>query len=557
MPTTKQTYGRVSLLLVAFTLSGASGLILQILWTLTVSTFFGVSAHAIATILAAFMGGLALGSWMGNRIVSKSSLSPLLLYAISEVIIVVSAIAIQLFFTHNSSLAHWMATYLSGYTFGALFLRFLLLGLLLLIPTSAMGASFPFFLRALVPKSGLDLRTVSAAYGCNVLGAAAGCFLTASVFLMKWGIPKTVFLACCMNGMAALIAYFLRRPVSEAVHQPKQSPVFSTKVLYFLVACSGFSAMAFEVLWSRIYRQALWLANPFQAFSYTLSLILIGMGIGSLLLLFVNRDRHSAIRLFAKLQWITAAFCILGITHIRWDIAFLFPGDPSFLYRTLSTLVLSGGAVTLGMGFPLLAKSHENIDKIGHLYALSALGGVLGTITGGFVLLPVLGVRGSLLFLSVGFVLTGILASQTQDARPWKLRRLPITIGLLTSLFAALGIGTATEDRIDFECHDCTLLWLNDGLEATTAVVRSAQGSNILYTDGRAIMPGALPQRTLTPFLVAPTIKRVLSIGFGSGQLARLVAQSFPKSQVDCVELDGNMVQTTEFFGTSDIFSLP
>ena len=62
--TTTKTYGRFSFLLLAFALSGASGLMLQIIWTLTVSTFFGVSAHAIATILAAFMGGLAFGSWM-------------------------------------------------------------------------------------------------------------------------------------------------------------------------------------------------------------------------------------------------------------------------------------------------------------------------------------------------------------------------------------------------------------------------------------------------------------------------------------------------------------
>ena len=94
-------------------------------------------------------------------------------------------------------------------------------------------------------------------------------------------------------------------------------------------------------------------------------------------------------------------------------------------------------------------------------------------------------------------------------------------------------------------------------LEASTAVVQLRNGTNILYTDGRSIMPGALPQRALTPFLIAPKVKRVLSIGFGSGQLARILTKSFPYSQIDCVELDGNMASTTTFFGTSDIFSMP
>ena len=116
--------------------------------------------------------------------------------------------------------------------------------------------------------------------------------------------------------------------------------------------------MAFEVIWSRMVRQALWLANPFQAFAQVLSLILLGMAIGSILLALRRLDRARALRFFGRIQLVIAGVCILGITQLRWDLATLLAGDLVRLYQWISMGSLGVGALMLGMGFPLLAATH-------------------------------------------------------------------------------------------------------------------------------------------------------------------------------------------------------
>ena len=87
-----------------------------------------------------------------------------------------------------------------------------------------------------------------------------------------------------------------------------------------------------------------------------------------------------------------------------------------------------------------------------------------------------------------------------------------IATGLVVVFVGIFVQGMRTDDQVDFPCPDCKLLWLNDGLEATTAVVQSAVGKNILYSNGKAIMPGALPRRALTPFLLAPNLMAKLAL---------------------------------------------
>jgi len=535
-------------------LSGAAGLILQLLWTLRVSTFYGVSAHAIATILAAFMGGLSLGAWLGERLLAGRR-QALVLYAGSELVVAVSALAVQAAFDHGGGgdhtggLAVWFASVLPGPGPVATAARWALLTGVLLVPTAAMGASFPFLVRGLV--RGPAPRWISAAYGVNVLGAAGGCWLAANVLLPELGIARSVWLAAGLNLSAAGIALGVSIRRWGAVPAGPSSPVEAPpRSLLLLVCFAGGAAMAFEVLWSRMYRQAMWLANPFQAFAEVLGLILGGMALGAVLLSLRPLEPARARRAFGWIQWGMAAICALGITSARWMAAELWGAPGAF--RLLSSAMVTGGAVLLGMGFPLLAASHERAERaIGGLYAISALGGVAGTIFGGFFLIPLLGTRLGLLTLAAGFIATGAAAL-------WPLGRPRVVLGgAAVGGALVIALGAVTEDRLEFECHGCRVLWLKDGLEATTAVVETPNGHPTLYTDGRSITPGALPQRALTPFLIAPKTDRALAIGFGSGQLAQLIVQNLPEVQLDCVELDGNMARATGFFGTTDIFDEP
>src|SRR5262252_11239362 len=67
-PTGRSGYRTRALLLFLFTLSGASALVYEVLWTRRLTHVFGSTTLAASTVLAAFMlglaaGSVALGSW--------------------------------------------------------------------------------------------------------------------------------------------------------------------------------------------------------------------------------------------------------------------------------------------------------------------------------------------------------------------------------------------------------------------------------------------------------------------------------------------------------------
>src|SRR5579863_7766298 len=94
--------------LVCFFLSGAAGLIDQVVWSKALGLIFGHTAYAVATVLATFMGGLASGSaWIGRR--SERTHRPLALYGWLELGVAASA-AISLL-----GLAGVRAVYVAAY----------------------------------------------------------------------------------------------------------------------------------------------------------------------------------------------------------------------------------------------------------------------------------------------------------------------------------------------------------------------------------------------------------------------------------------------------------
>src|SRR6266516_3403742 len=76
----------LALLLVIFLLSGVSGLIYQVLWQRMLALVFGVSAYATATVLAAFMAGLAIGGYLAGRVADRIA-APLVVYGVVEVLV--------------------------------------------------------------------------------------------------------------------------------------------------------------------------------------------------------------------------------------------------------------------------------------------------------------------------------------------------------------------------------------------------------------------------------------------------------------------------------------
>lgn len=536
------------ILLAAFLTSGATSLVYEILWTRHISAWFGISAYAMATTLSAFMVGLAGGSWLGTEVLRRRWIDPLRGYALAEVGIAICAVLLQVVFLSAEPAMAGLARTFPGTSLLALTVRFVVLGAMLLPPTVLMGATFPLFTQGLVRLGGSSRRIIGQAYGLNVLGAAVGCGLTGAVLLGSLGITRSVILAAILNLATALVAWVASRripdgPQATAPASPRlKGWVPSPAIVYALVGASGLAIMASEVVWSRLYRQALYLANPFHAFALVLTIILLGMGLGSLLVERLGR-RWSPARLllvFGILQGILALLVIPALSDVRWWAVTLL--DPWFgvhnaaghgipdreLRRALSLMVLAASAITAGACFPVLGAVHARDParlglNIGRLFAMSTLGGVLGSLAGGFLLVPGLGVRLSLLLL-------GLIHASCATIACWgRLRLRALVVGGLLVVVLDLGLVFTTE-RAEFGTPP-HVVYFNDGLEATTVVTVSEDphGSTQLYVNGMSMAGKVSWERVLVPLALAPRHDRVLLIGFGTGLSAAICWRSIPR----------------------------
>jgi len=567
------------LLLLAFALSGFSTLVYEILWTRVVSATFGVTAHAIATILSAFMAGLALGSLLGGRYtarVARSPLGALGAYAAVEVLVAVAAVAVQAILVESGPLMRWISLTFPGTGAVALAVRFVCLAGLLLAPATLMGATLPLFTHGFVRLARHPHRGVTLAYGVNVLGAAAGCYAAAFVLLEGLGVGRSVWLAAGLNVAAALLALggaVLARGVHAPESEPELPPTeqdFSSwlpldgRVLYGLVAVTGLATLASEVVWSRVYRQAFHLMNPFKGFALVLAMILTGMAVGSLAVATRKPSARGALAVFGGLQLALAATALLGIAQVRLALLALLPDADT--QRVVAGITLLVPAMLAGACFPTLgsvvARARAAVGaRLGALSAASTAGGVLGSLVGGFVLLPVLGSRLSLLVLSTTAVACGWTALRHGVWReapdgPAAQR----VDGASFALVVAIGwVGFVTADVPDFRMPPAhTLLWMDDGLEATTVVLNDArERQNVLYTNAVSIEANAQAGRVAMPMVLAPTHRRVLLIGFGTGSSAKSLLDNLPDIRLDCVELDGNQIASAGYFGTERVLTDP
>src|ERR1700730_3250734 len=160
-------------LLFCFFLSGSAGLIYQVAWTRALGLVFGHTVYAVATVLAAFMGGLAAGSaFLGHW--GERRYRPVALYAAIELLIAVTG-AVSLFGIHFVRSLYFAAYHIAGgSTLSLLALRFLASVLVLFIPTFLMGGTLPILTRGL-SRASRDLgQRLSRLYWVNTAGGGGG-----------------------------------------------------------------------------------------------------------------------------------------------------------------------------------------------------------------------------------------------------------------------------------------------------------------------------------------------------------------------------------------------
>ena len=190
---------RRSLALVLFLFSGFSGLVYQVVWARRFALVLGTTTYAIATVLAVFMGGLALGSWLFGRVADRKNINGLRLYGWLEIVIGLWALALPALLRLCDDIYRAAWPYVEDSFVGQLSLRIVLVFLVLLVPTTCMGGTLPALSLYLVRSLKRSGATIGSLYAINTLGAVAGCLVTGFFLIEQFGLSATLILAAVVN----------------------------------------------------------------------------------------------------------------------------------------------------------------------------------------------------------------------------------------------------------------------------------------------------------------------------------------------------------------------
>jgi len=254
------------LLFLLFFVSGFCGLVYQVVWTRLAFASFGIITPVLSIVISTFMAGLSIGAWAAGKWIEKwawrTGLSAIFFYSCTEVGIGVGAFAVpDLFATGERLLLNLGQSNSVGYLLGSA----LILAISLLPWCLFMDATLPLLMAYLREKEPENQGGFSFLYLANVLGAMTGTILAALVLVECLGFRRTLWVAAAGNFSIAVIGAFLGwRPQNFPTEpsSPKAVDVASTAGkprgnFAWILFCTGFSAMAMEVVWTRLFTPVL------------------------------------------------------------------------------------------------------------------------------------------------------------------------------------------------------------------------------------------------------------------------------------------------------------
>jgi spermidine synthase len=564
--------GRLGLATIAllFFASGLSGLVYQELWLRLLGLVFGVTVYAASAVLAGFMAGLALGSAIGGRWADRTR-RPLLLYGGAEVLVGLSALATPALLdgVERAYVAlHPVLPHLPG----ALTLaRFVLSIAVLLVPTMLMGATFPLVVRASLRGARPLGEDASVLYAANTAGGIAGTLLAGFWLIGGVGIGASFRLAAALNvavGLIAIVLSMAREQGASPDHAPvtddaeeSTSPVRRRLLVVFAV--SGFTSLALEVVWFRVL--VLFLQVTTYAFTVMLAAFLSGIAAGAAVDARLFRKRRDWLLWLVAIETLLALAAALSLLFLdrSYDVLRMIEpwlGRPAerrnVLILVASFLTLFPATFLMGLAFPIGLRLYVGEgaagSRIGRFYAWNVCGSIVGALAGGFLLLPMLGSRLSVLALAGASLLSAIWLAAALPAPSRRLGWTWAAAGTGAFALAALLAPGPFEIALARRHPGERLLWRQEGPQASVSVHQMGQ-ARVLYLDGKHQADDTEPvvrihgQIGALALAVHPQPRRILVIGLGGGVTAGAAAQD-PGAQVKVVELSPAVIRGAEWF---------
>jgi spermidine synthase len=520
-----------------FILSGAAGLIYEIVWSRQLVLVFGNTTQAVSAILTGFFGGMAIGAAVGGRIADRVR-SPLRFYGVLEIALVVVVIVTPLTFRLINEAYRGIYPSLEGTP--ALALARLVLAVLALAPaTIMMGATFPALVRHFSRTAELG-QAFGRLYSANTLGAVAGTLIAGIALIELFGLSWALRIGAACSAIAGIVALWLARDdTGVAPAAPEEAPeatassgrMTATAIpwLPLLVAfLSGLTSLGYQVTWTRLLASGT--GGLTYVFTVILALFLIGIALGAALFNTFRPRIKDPVRVLAWTQFVVAVLAIGGLVLVISQPRELDPSQPFVSIGALfssAILVVLPVTIVLGIAFPTSSellkdqRAHAGAAS-GLLLASNTFGAILGSLVIPFVLMPAIGSPSIIVLLALANVALGVgLAIR---ARPPS--RVTAVAGV--SVAVAIALMAASPGRVVqpnealiaakgwqlYEAREDEIASVQAGKKDVTAELWVGGTSMTLLTVDAKLMP-------ILPLIARPGSERALVVAFGMGTAFR------------------------------------
>jgi len=549
-----------------FFASGASALVFETLWFHQAGLTLGNSVWASSLVLAGFMGGLALGNALaarwGDRVIN-----PVRSYAWLEVAIALTGVGLVLLLPHLGGFLAPVLRPLAGQVWLLNACRLAIAFALLLVPSTAMGFTLPLLTRALTASGAQFGRALGGLYGWNTLGAVAGVIVAETHLIGALGIRGTALAAGSANLAAAAAAGLLARSIGRPLPATSAAVLAASQrraIAPWLAAVfvSGFVLLALEVVWFRFL--SLFVVSRSVSFAMMLAIVLAGIACGGFaasrwLGRWPGGHRHAGSVAFAAALCCIASYAASPIFLAPFGTALI--AGPLDIARVGVPLMfpvafLSGVFFTL-VGAALRNDVPSDSAAVGALTFANTVGAALGSLAGGFVLLPLVGMENALYLAALCYGGVGV----------WVLLGRPEQRG--AALFAA-AVGFAVAAALfPFGAMESRHLripiqrWIRSPAD-TVAAMREGTAETLIFVEQRILgevhshrlITNALSMASTNasarrymklyvylPVALHPQPQRALVVSYGLGSTAKAVADSKSFESIDVVDISREILE--------------
>jgi spermidine synthase len=555
-------------LAVAMFLSGAAGLMFQVVWLYRSGLVLGSDLWAITLVLTSFMGGLALGNGIAGALAARVK-RPLLVYAALETIVALAGVAVTAILPHLTTV---IVPVISGWPSdgpAATGVRLLVAFLVLVVPATAMGATMPVVVGAITRRGRSFGVALGYFYGANTLGACAGVIAAEWLLIARLGVARTAVVAALLNLVAAVIAVAVsRRPALISPHAERDRAIVGPARVVPVLACAfiaGCAALALEVIWFRVL--SLYVLSTTQATASMLATVLAAIALGGIAAGAVLK-RHPSFARHIPVVALLASVTMLG-SYAAFD--FTTRGTQVGAWTTIAwfaaaltapTAFLSGVLFTL-IGAALNGEVGEGTRSAAWITLANTLGALTGPPIAAFVLLPRVGMEGAFLFVAGAYALCAVLAVIALRPLPGTAKfALPLGAAVLAAMLVwiptlRLGARYFARAAAAYSADSSRVVATREGPSETIFLMQQDLMDRPVYhrlvTNGFSMSGTAVPgQRYMRYFAYWPMvmhrgpIERALVVCYGVGVTARGVLDIPSLTSLDVVEISRDIVAMSE-----------